>query len=265
MFDNLFGKTLSVKQSEQKGYSVSQFLNVYNNYSSLFDGNQASLNTFLNDFIVSAPLFTAIKLITDNFSCINPIIFDPRKLEFIPSHPLTDLINKKPNPFETPFLFKDAVSSFYSITGNSYVNVVGKLGDVKGNNPPLELQTFNPTEVTAESINNTNFPQRFTYRTGSINIEYNYDIIAQKYLSIDGNELLQFRTFNPKRNSNNLLGLSTLQPIQLEIQQYLQASIHNHAVLKNQGRPSEICWVMTKSMKLNKDSWKSKEQKTPVK
>lgn len=243
MFNNPFAKAYSIKQSEQKSHSVSQFLGVYNNNFSLFNGNQVSLNNFLNDFIVSAPLFTAIKLITDNFSPINPIIFDQKKLEFIPSHPLTDLINKKPNPFETPFLFKDSISSFYSITGNSYINVVGKVGDLKGNRPPLELQTLSPADVTPESIDNTNFPQRFTYRTGSINIEYNYDIVSQKYLSIDGNELLQLKTFNPRHNSTNFLGLSTLQPIQLEIQQYLQASIHNHAVLKNQGRPSALVTV----------------------
>jgi len=237
MFNNLFNKSSS-QQSELKShsYSVGQCLDVYNNYASVFNLNQVSLSKFLNDYLLSPPVNTALKLITDNLANIDPIVKDVKKDENMQDHPLANLINKKPNPFEDSFLFKQALSNFYLLTGNSYVNVIG--GD--GRRPPVELQSLNPGDITVQSSDNSGFPTLYQYNANHIGIIYKYDPVLQKFLAENGNELLVIRTFNPKFNSSNLTGLSPLQSIQLEIEQYLHSNIHNLSVLKNQGRPSAI-------------------------
>jgi len=238
MFNNLFNKTLSSNQAELKSFSVSQLLDIID--IPVFNSGQLGLNKFLNDFITSPIVYTAITRITDNIAPINPKVFDKKKNEFLLRHDLTDLINKKPNPFESGSEFKVAISSFYLLAGNSYINVVGKLSDTSGKQPPLELQTLNPRDISPLSTSNQGFITQYQYNTNGISIIYNYDILAQKYLDDKGNELLHLKTFNPRRSSNNFLGVSALQPLNLEVEQYLQASIHNLSVIKNQGRPSAI-------------------------
>lgn len=253
MFDTLFNKT-ALKQGDKKSYAytVGDLLSVCNNQlSSIFDFRQISLNKFLDDYLLSPIVFTAVKLIADNYTSIEPIIKEIQQDEFIPDHPLTDLLNKKANPFEDICLFKSSMASFYLITGNSYINVVGRLTDIAGKQPPIELQILNPANIAIESIDNNGFPSRYTYNlginnNGSTSIIYNWDIINQKYLDEMGNELLHIKTFHPKANTNNSLGLSALEPTQLEIEQYLQASIHNNSVLKNEGRGSAIVTSDTK-------------------
>ncbi len=253
MFDTLFNKT-DLKPGETKSfaYGIGDLISLYNNQlSSIFDFRQIGLNKFLDDYLLSPIVFTAVKLIADNYTSIDPIIKDTNQDEFIPDHPLTDLLNKKANPFEDICLFKSSMASFYLITGNSYINVVGRLTDIAGKQPPIELQILNPSNIAIESINNNGFPSRYTYNLGINNngattIIYNWDIINQKYLDEMGNELLHIKTFHPKANTNNSVGLSALEPTQLEIEQYLQASIHNNSVLKNEGRGSAIVTSDTK-------------------
>jgi HK97 family phage portal protein len=47
-------------------------------------------------------------------------------------------------------------------------------------------------------------------------------------------------TFNPKYCNSNLYGTSDLAAVELEISQYILASIHNNSLLENQARPSGI-------------------------
>ncbi len=238
MFNNLFTKTHDSSTTELKSFSVRDLLEVID--IPIFNAGQLGLNKFLNDFIVSPIVYTAITRITDNIAQINPRMFDKKENKFLLRHDLTDLINKKPNPFEDSSEFKVNISSFYLLAGNSYINVVGKFSDVSGKQPPLELQTLNPREISPISTSNQGFVNRYQYNTGAISIIYNYDILSQKYLDEKGNELLHLKTFNPRRNINNFLGISALQPLNLEVEQYLQASVHNLSVIKNQGRPSAI-------------------------
>lgn len=239
MFDNLFNKTYP-SSSETKSFSVRELLDIID--IPLFNAGQLGLNRFLNDFITSPIVYTAITRITDNIAPINPKMFDKKKNEFLLTHPLTDLINKNPNPFEDGSEFKVAIASFYLLAGNSYINVVAQLGDIKAKRPPLEQQSFNPGDISPLSTSSLNqgFVTQYQYNTNGQSILYTYDILTQKYLDEKGNELLHLKTFNPRRNANNFLGISGLQPVNLEVEQYLQASIHNLSVIKNQGRPSAI-------------------------
>ncbi len=238
MFDTLFNKTLPSTQADLKSFSVSQLLDVID--IPLYSSGQLGLNKFLNDFVTSPIVYTAITRITDKIAPINPKVFDVKKNEFLLRHDLTDLINKKPNPFESASEFKVAIASYYLLVGNSYINAVGKLSDTSGKQPPLELQALNPTDISPQSTNGQGFVTQYQYNTNRRSIIYNYDILAQKYLDDKGNELLHFKTFNPRRSSNTFLGITALQPLNLEVEQYLQASVHNLSVIKNQGRPSAI-------------------------
>ena len=52
--------------------------------------------------------------------------------------------------------------------------------------------------------------------------------------------MIHLRSYNPKFSSSNLVGVSAFAGCQLEIQQYILASVHNYSLLKNQARPSGI-------------------------
>ncbi len=237
MFGNLFNKDYSA-QGELKSLSISSLLDIID--IPIYNVGQLGLKKFLNDFITSPIVYTAITRITDNIASINPKVFDKKKNEFLLRHDLTDLINKKPNPFEDPSEFKTSLSSFYLLAGNSFTNAVGRFADISGKKPLLELQSLNPRDVTPQSTDTSGFVTKYQYTTGNITIIYNYEILAQKYLDDKGNELLHMKTFNPRGSSNNFLGVTALQPLNLEVEQYLQASVHNLSVIKNQGRPSAI-------------------------
>lgn len=237
MFDNLFNKAQPT-QGETKSVTVSQLLDIIDIPTYSF--GQTGLAKFLTDFVTSPIVYTAVTKITQNFSPIDPRVFDKKNKQFLPTHPLTDLINKRANPFQYPALFKDELSSFYLLTGNVYIDVMSKLSDVRGQQPVIELRILNPKEIQPVSTGTTGFVTSYIYNAADISVTYHYDIIAQKYLNGNGSELLHLKSFNPKSSSTNFLGISALEPLILEIEQYLQASIHNLSVLKNQGRPSAI-------------------------
>ena len=55
----------------------------------------------------------------------------------------------------------------------------------------------------------------------------------KRFIDARQNELIHLRSFNPKFSSTNLVGCSAFIGCQLEIAQFVTASIHNYSLLKN--------------------------------
>jgi HK97 family phage portal protein len=239
MFNKLFNKPQESQLKNYTGATVGQYFSCFTDMYNISPNSYLNngLQTFLNDFLLSPALNKVVNSIANKAISIDPVIKDLKNDKFIYNHDFLKLLNR-PNPFEDKRNFEKTSYCNQLLTGNSFLNVVGSFSDKLGNKPPLELQTLNPVFVNPQSNGLSGYPTRYQYNHGKNSIEYNYDVIAQKYLSEDGNEILHQRDFNPNYGSNCLLGSSRVQAIQLEIEQYLQASIHNYSLLKNQGRPS---------------------------
>lgn len=223
-------KKNSADSFKKKSYSGSSYIESYNSTFNFLQSNQS----FIKYYIETCPLYTALDLIGDNISTITPVLYDTKTKEYITDHPLLDLLSK-PNPFISSKLFlKDIVSS-YILTGNAYIDAVGPI-----NRDPLRLINFASESVNIEAAKD-GFAGKYTYNSGNSNsLEFTRDEKNKFVTKAQDNEILQIRTYNPLYNSSNLKGLSKVSACQLELSQYLQASIHNNALLSNGARPSGL-------------------------
>ena len=214
-------------QAEKKSYRhISELLSLDCNYS--FSSDPAK---FIDYYVKACPVFTATKRIADAVAPIPIVIKDKRKNEFVYDHPALKLL-KNPNPFKSGNLLMKEMVGFYILTGNSYLNVIGKFD-------PVELDTINPKLINIQANNNDGYPEYYGASNTSGEIVYRRDE-KKKFKSRDGNQLIHLRDFNPQAESDNLVGASTFLGCQLEISQYILASIHNNALLENQARPSGL-------------------------
>jgi len=189
---------------------------------------------FLNYYTEACPVFTATKMIADAGSSIKLVIKDRKKDEFIYSHPFLERL-KNPNPFIDGELLLKEVISYYLLTGNSYLNVVQSLNkkDV------IELNVFAPNKITIQKNQDDGYAGEYSYKNGNQNLVYTRNE-QKKFVDKIGNELIHLRDFNPNFSSDNLVGSSAFLGCQLEISQYVAASVHNNSLLKNQARPSGL-------------------------
>jgi len=228
MANKIFSKFFSKKKPiEAKSWSLFQSLNGSFSYSN------SSLK-FSRYYVESCPVFTATKYISDAAAAIPIIIKDTKTGKFILDHPLINLINN-PNPFKDGTLFKKECISFYVLTGNCYINILNSF-----KNEPLELDSIKPSNVNIETSSQDGYPQNYTITTmGNSTLIYSRNEKKLFYGKND-NQIIQLKDFNPDLSSTNLTGLSTFAGCQLEISQYILASIHNNSLLENQARPSGL-------------------------
>ena len=214
---------------EKKSYQVNDLsllmLGIYG------DQNKADLNRFVSYFYKSSPLFTAVKLIADNINAIDLVLYDSRKEEFVYEHNILQLL-KNPNPFTGKSLFMEAILNNFLLTGDTFIEIIG-------NNKPVELNIIPSQYVTVVASPRDGYPESYRYE-GSNMVSRSFKRQDNRFIADNGNELINLRSYNPEYSSNNLRGVSYIQPIELELTQYILASIHNESILKNQGRPSGI-------------------------
>lgn len=215
---------------EQKSYGndLAWLLMGYNNYNS---GHQ--LKEYIDFYYKSSPLFTALRLISDEIVSIKKVINDTKKDEFLPNsseQPFIKLLNN-PNPFTNSDLFFESLLQYYLLAGEIFIEIIG-------NNKPVELHILNPRHITVQSSDKDGYPETYTYQSSDFSRTFKRN--KDRYIADNQNELVTLRTFNPNYGVNNLRGVPYVQPIYLELSQYLLASVHNNSLLKNQGRPSGI-------------------------
>ncbi len=224
---NFFKKSVSLEKKSYQLNDLSMLLmGAHGNYS-----NGYTIQQYITKYYHNSPLYTAIKLIADNITSINKVLYDNKKGEYIYDHPFLNILNN-PNPFISGDLFFESIVDYLILGGESYIEIIG---DKK----PIELHSLPPQYIDITASENDGFPEVYKYQPNSSSSR-NFDRFNNKFIATNGNELINIRNFNPDYSANNLRGTSNIQPIMLEISQYLLACVHNESLLKNQGRPSGI-------------------------
>lgn len=220
---------------EKKGYYPASSYFVSNSNTFSFTQNSSE---FIRYYLEASPVFTAIRLIADNLASIPFVVQDKSNGEFIRNdenyNQLLDLLDN-PNPFTRGSLFKKSLSSYFLLSGNTYVNVIG-------NDKPVRLDLFQPQNINIQANSRDGYPETYDYSSnnGAVTYTRTDDPNSGRFLAKNGNEIGHLLNFNPQYSNNNLYGVSNLMACEIEINQYIQTNIHNDSLLRNQATPSGI-------------------------
>lgn len=203
-----------------------------------------------------SPFFNAVNKRAEAFSSIPPRVYDTASEEFIDDHPVLDLL-KKPNPIGSQTAFMKAYSSFFDITGDSFLIATGDKGD-----EPLELFVARPQDFSTESssqIGSIGYPRKYTMTTsgGTCSFYLDDDELGGsfRYWNLQKEqELWHIMDFNPMQSNVNFRGLSKAAPLWLQIQQFIDADTNNWSILKRGGRPS-LAWVWKHNEPMTDDQY----------
>lgn len=172
-----------------------------------------------------SPVFNAINLVVDSCVDVELSVKDKQQEELV-NHPILNIL-KKPNPFTDGKTFLQEFLKDYLIAGNAYINVN------KANNT-TELTIINDSDISITNRPIDNFPDRYQYSNSNIYTRQK----DNKFFDQKGNQIIHLR--NAKIKQKDTKGASFLLGCQLEMNQYLEASVHNNALLKNQCKPAKI-------------------------
>lgn len=238
MFDLIVKKDLQLQS--KKSYNFTN-QSAYVSLSNSFLRSDQQYN-YLKYYLESSPVFTAIRLIVDNLVSIKPILRNKKTGDFIDiSEDNTGILQllSRPNPFTSQELFYRQLVTYYILTGNSYINQIGNEKRI------VELNVLRPQDVTVQSDYTDGYAGEYRYNSTYSSLIYKRgkdykDLRKYRFYSENKNEINQLINFNPNYSNSNLLGVSDLSACEIEISQYLLASIHNNSLLQNQARPSGL-------------------------
>lgn len=210
-----------------------QRLNVMAGYDTI-DMNQA-LQFYQN----ASPVWDAIDRIAMEVSLINPLVYNKKTKKFTNDHPFLELL-QHPNTNLTCQEFIKQFASFYLITGNNFSVATGRV-----NRPPLEVYINNPAEVTIMQDSKDGYAQYYNVNTQPFLVKFTRDAKEFRFYDTENKatatrEIYQSKEFQAGRNLSKLWGMSRLQPLSVEIKQYLAAALHNYSLLMRGGRPSLV-------------------------
>ncbi|MEE9223035.1 MAG: phage portal protein [Nitrosomonadaceae bacterium] len=228
--------------------------------TSFFDFLSAGSNNDLADFVAiqmymdAMPFFNAVDIRARNFAAIPIRVWDNSKSEFLDDHPVLELL-QNPNADTTQLEFLYQYSSYFDITGDSYLFAGGRV-----NAPPLEIATVPPQRTTfgfGNKFGILHVPDTITISTagqGSSVFQATEVNGMIRFYEREDRELWHTRQFNPLRSSANFRGMSRAKPIFLEIQQYLSGNNTNWSMLKRGTRLS-MAWVNNRGEALTEIQW----------
>ena len=197
--------------------------NLYRNRNYDLAANQA-----IKYYLSCAPLADAVQRIVIEVAAIEPEIYDARNNVFLTNHPLLDLL-KNPNAISTYEDFITDVATFYLLTANSFITAEGNI-----NSKPVSLNTIPPSYIKP-SITSDGYVGIWEASSVYLNMQYLREMNKLKfrfYSPQKTSELYQIRGFSAGVNNYKIWGMSQLNPIWDEIEQYLAASTHNISVLE---------------------------------
>lgn len=191
---------------------------------------------------VGRPLWTSNHFETQvtNGYCKNPIVYRcvsllARSVSSIPillmkegvkvlDHPVLDLL-RIPNPLQSYETFMEALVSNLLLSGNSYVESVGRKDPGEA---PAELYGLRPDRLQILP-GEKGFPMGYEYHVGAIRHRIQADPVTGH------SPIVHLRFFNPL---DDWYGLSPLAVAQSAIDLHNTVIGHNVALLQNEGRPS---------------------------
>lgn len=208
-------------------------------------------------YMEAMPLFNAVSLRAETLSQIPMRVLDIKTNQYIDDHESLELLNS-PNADVSESEFLEQVSSYYDITGDSFLVATGEFS-----RPPLELAVVPPQSTlfgSGDRFGMLHVPDYISVtQSGSCETKFRaQDIIGQgiRFQNRDqgDKELWHMRTFNPLRSLNNFRGLSKARPIWFEIQQYLSGNSSNLSLLKR-GTKLSLAWVNNRKEELTDKQW----------
>ena len=168
------------------------------------------------------------------YACINkvgeaiasiPFVVRDGGEDVVQEHELLDLL-KRPNPLTGKAFFWTAVTAFYRIAGNSFLEAVRPRDDA----PPMELWPLPPHHMRVVPGPKA-IPERYELKIDATVVRWDVDPVTAQA------DVLHMRTFHP---TDHWWGLSPIQPAARSIDQHNAATEHNAALLQNGARPSGL-------------------------
>lgn len=230
---------------EKKSYEnnfISSFCS--SDYHSYKKYKKISNREAIDYYMIISSVNHAINLIADEFQSIEPLIWDKEKKEFTDKvgQDVLNLLNK-PNKDITLNEFNQQLAVFYKATGNVYIVATGEI-----NRPPLELVIIPSQDVTIEESNYSRYVERYTINTAQAPMIFEKEEIGGNIIYVDssgGRQLWHIKDINPS-SYNIKEGMSALNSLYYEIEQFIESSIHNLSLLRRGARMGGIIFLEEK-------------------
>lgn len=170
-------------------------------------------------YIQNAIVFRCIRLIVEAAKSIPLLVYS--KGQPVEGHEFLDLI-ARPNPFVPQADLLDQLYSYLMIAGNSYMEAV-----IMGKKP-TELYVLRPDRMSVE-VSPRGYPSAYVYKVGDQVVRYSQPDPGKQ------RTIMHLKNFHP---TNDLYGLSMIEPAARAIDTHNAAGSYNASLLQNMGRPS---------------------------
>lgn len=241
MFFEKFRKKAALNHLEKKGSDYSGF--VINTLTNNFVFAKTSY-VYLQYYSQVAPVGDSISKITNEACNIDLLPYVTEENEAFKPLIEDDFVKKfrKPNFRQSGSDFRKEAFTHYLATGNNYVFLSGVLNSAKDKvmSDPLEIYNYRPDLVTPYAYDE-GYPEKYTYSYNGLQKVFERKLIKDRnnklleaYVEKDGfGVLVHLKEPSTNDSFTMMIGDSPLQSVELEINQYLQASIHNANLLNN--------------------------------
>jgi HK97 family phage portal protein len=197
--------------------------------SQLYRNKQYDLaaNQTLEYYQQCAPLHDAITRIVLEVAAIEPEIYDKQKNVFVQNHKLLDLLNN-PNAISSYEDFVTEIATSYLLTANTFLTADGDI-----NRPPASLNVIPPPYIRYD-LAADGYVKSWNIESLYLNLQYLREMAKLRYRyynQMKTSELYQIRGFSWYSSNCKIWGISQLNSIWYEIEQYIISSIHNLSVL----------------------------------
>jgi HK97 family phage portal protein len=186
------------------------------------------------------PLADAIDRRANEVKTIQPVVFNTKTEEIITDHPVLELL-AAPNPVDTFQSLITRLSTFYDATGNVFLLSTGST-----KKPPLEIFAVSPATISmfeeldgfVSEYTGTAQGNFETYKRNTVQGKFRY--YSDAMTAPTNKELRHMKDFGTTGTLTSNRGISPVQSIYFDIQQYINAGLHNLSTLKRGARPSGI-------------------------
>lgn len=231
-------KFLQFRRTNKKSCDIAQYPHYYPLIAGLHDrlvhtGNfDLAAHLASNYYMQVQPLYDAIERIATALSSIQPKIWNKDKDQWEDNEVLELL--EMPDDDTTWSEFFSNSGRWLMLTGNTEWLAGGNV-----NAKPIDIRVVHPQHVTAQRFDKDPYPSMYQVNEPWGGSTFNRfsktrDRQFRFYRSDKQLELYHVKIFNPL--SGSLFGLSPLNSIYYEIEQYKALSIHNLSLMKNGAR-----------------------------